>query len=557
MARMIFFSKNILILMFIISLLPLNFFLGELKAEEIFFRGTGQSLLPGEDSNKPAEVWELSNTFIRGFGYDSKSGELIALGEDTTHFFFYRQPSEFPEWQWEKRYENYVREQPVGLLPFGDGDVAVLSRWLDNYRLHNLSTGEPFTDTFKADYETNPIRLYLDETTDQLWILKIYNGTASLLNKELTPLWQTTLYKYWPSVSSRIISLDTLGSCSLTWVVTGGGLISCLNLTDGTVIWQKSGLAPAKGGYYPASWMIADFNSDEITDIVCTFATNETTGFAVLNGVDGSTLWELENTLSWPKVLAIADFDQDGTNDLLLEQFDNRLASVWVTVLTVQSLSSNVPLWEKQFTEKPSGTSMVWWEFHVAEYDKQEPGFEILFIKGNRTDFYEDSEYLVQWEEEIRLVTAKSFSPLWDFEWSWGPGRQEDVPAWYWFPLPDLNGDGQADIYARDEEENSVIRDGGTRTVYAEVPCDNCGLDPYFQWVIPRNEDGPPILVMSDTGTAQGGNNYYCYSFNGIRVPTKGSSNGTGNSSSWFWTFLSLFFGAMLFVQKRKSKLRS
>lgn len=550
MSRMIFFLRNTLILVFIISLLPLTIYLGGLKCGNTIFRGTGQSLFPEEGSNKPVEVWKLSNAFIKEFGYDSNSDELIALGEDATHFFFYRQPSESPKWQREKRVENYVQEELVALLPYGDGDVAILSRWSDNYRFYNITISEPLTNTFKADYRTSPISLYLDESADQMRILKIYNGTASLLNNELAPLWQTTLSNYWPSVSSRIINLDTLTSRVLAWIVTGRGLISCLNMTDGAIVWQKSGLTPDK---------IADFNNDDILDIICTFATNETSGFAILNGFDGSTLWELENTFSRPKVHAIADFDQDGTNDLLLEQFDNPLDSVWVTVLTAQSLSSNVPLWEKQFTEKRPGASIVWREFHVAEYDKQEPGLEILFIKSNHTDFYEDSDYTVQWEEEIRLVTAKSFSFLWEIEWSWGPGRQDDVPACYWFPLPDLNGDRQADIYARDEDANSAIRDGGTSTVYAEVPCDECGLN--FWPVIFRNEDGPPILVMSDISSSldsvQDGSKYYCYSFNGIKVPSKGSSKGTGNSSAWVWTSISLLLGAMLFTQKRKSNLRA
>lgn len=550
-----FFSKNIFSFVFI-AILSLNVLLAGFMSEEGHFRGAGQFFQSVDVVIEPVSVWELSNTFIGEFGYDSKSDKLIALGEDPTHVFFFRQPSDSPEWWWEKKFENYIREQPIAFLPYGDGNLAVLSRWSDNYRLQNISTGKPLTDFFKADYthvlgwgssykSVLPVALYADKITKQLRILKVFNGTASLLRDDLVPLWHSTLYEDDPSASSLIIHLDISDSRSLAWIVTTNR-ISCLNLADGTIIWYRDGLSPALT-IQTNDWMIADFNGDNVSDIPCTFGKNETSGFVVLNGQDGSTLWELENGLSRPLVLAIADLDQDGKRDLLLGQLDISPNSEWIYVFTAQALSSKTPLWQKRFVR--AGNPMVWFEFSVAEYRKKEPGLEVLFQKTNYTDTFQNNELSVAIEQHLQLVTAKSFSLLWELSWSWGPGNEDDVPDWYNYPLPDLNGDGQADILAGDEESAHLIRDGGTSTVYAEFPCLACNHRP--RQLIVRGEDGPPILVMSDSSLSF---NYYFYSFDGIKVPIQrsGSSKGAGSSSTMIWQFGFLFLIAIFFLRKRE-----
>ncbi|MFX0114728.1 MAG: hypothetical protein ACFFB3_09275 [Candidatus Hodarchaeota archaeon] len=559
-----FSAKNILIILFIIGFVLAKAFVLGFTLENADFRGLGQQWRPEDVSNEPGKIWELPNTLFGEFGYDPRSNKLIALDENFTHFFLYRQPAEAPEWEWEKRYENYVREEPVALVPHGEDNLAILSRWSDNYRLHNMSTGEPFTDTFKADYMTKnwgygrkthlPIGLYTDEITGQLRILTIYNGTASLFNKELVPLWQTTLLEQWPSASSLIISLETSESRSLVWILTGGGRISCLNLTDGTILWQQDGLNPAME-LYTTDWMMADFDRDDILDIVCTFGWSDpvdnTTGFAILSGSDGSELWEFGNTLSQPMVLAIGDFDQDGTNDLLLEQkMKEGPLSESEYVVTAMSPSSNVSFWQKHlpYFTVPSGYDIMWYEFSVDEYCKEEPGLEILFQKWNSTSLSSYPEHTFQAKQEVHLVTAKAFSPLWNLSWSWLSG--EDDPSWAITPLPDLNGDGQADIYVMDEDEKHLIRDGGTNTVYAELPCDDCSL--HRQRFVSRDEDGPPILMVSSESAG-----LQFYSFNGVKIPRKESSNGIGNNSPWLWEFFSLFLAALLFLQKKKRTLKA
>ncbi|MHA2233112.1 MAG: hypothetical protein ACXAB4_11570, partial [Candidatus Hodarchaeales archaeon] len=137
------FSKKALGIVLVVALFFPNIFIVRFATSECYYAKTKGTVEPMAAITNPNTVWELSTLSLGIFGYDEISHQLLALGGDRDNFFFFRQPSEMPEWWHLRKFERFVWEEAIDIVPYGDHDLAILTGWIDYYRLLNISSGEP------------------------------------------------------------------------------------------------------------------------------------------------------------------------------------------------------------------------------------------------------------------------------------------------------------------------------------------------------------------------------------------------------------------------------
>ncbi len=287
-------------------------------------------------SIKPPKIkWNIiSDTSMTLFGHDPSNNNLLALGENNSHFFLFKEPSFIPLWIQKKRVEGYIREIGFDFFPFGQKQIAVLTRYVNQYRLLNISNGEPLTDFFTADYSEPsywyfenqayyPFSIFVDETSSEPRILAIYNGTARLMNSNLSIIWNCSLNENQSFPHCFIYYLNS-SSATLQVLIFNSDTarFSNLNITDGSTIWQTDQVYPE---YISNSIGLSDCNGDGIIDILCRFYNNNSgdwsKGLKVLNGLTGASLWQYQINMSYLLFSHCwCDLDGDGNKEIIFSE---------------------------------------------------------------------------------------------------------------------------------------------------------------------------------------------------------------------------------------------
>ena len=508
------------------------------------FKDTLAANQPTDSLEEAKKVWQISDTYIyRLIGYDSLTRNLVALGESPNGFFFFSQSSPEPLWACVKATENYyIWEEAVGFVPYINGQIAILTHLDNQFRLLDLNRGEPLTPFFLADNSHSSVYTYVDEGTEELRILATYNGTARLLDEQMTVLWSVTLVEEERQSITIVIDADFSSSRALVYY----GHIVCLDLADGTILWYKDNLFPVLDMQHE-NQVISDFNKDGVSDILCALYGNDTNRLVLLDGLTGSVLWQLTTSEYSPTILSAVDINQDGTKDLVIKEKNQTYPSE--SVVTALSISPELIFWQININEAFTGDSFQFYDFYVDEFYSTKAGLEVLISQWNNTIVeYQYDPYNLIWERSLslRLVTGDSFTLLWNITLTAGPDINDNLPSWYYSPQPDLNGDGRADFIFNDGESGYLVHDGESTTPFSLIP----DLEQEWWGRISRDPDDLPVLFCTPKiiGVAR-----YFYSFSGIEVPKdkQEGSHGIGNNIPFLWELIACTLFVGLFKYRR------
>jgi hypothetical protein len=250
-------------------------------------------------------------------------------------------------------------------------------------------------------------------------------------------------------------------SVGLQIVLTGGssandvdqsnshGSISCLNGTNGNLLWQVSG--------YPVSvhqpFQMADLYNDGSYKVIVALW-NET---LVLNGNDGSVNWT-SIAPSGNVLPAIADVDGDGFLELFVCSGNGPYrGSDWITML-----SHDGTILHQAYTWHPCYGGLT-----VA--DPNGDGKFILFSSDRSNTYAAANDTYKGGGLGIRAFDAETLTPLWDYPIGFSSSH---VPI-----LADVNKDGKLDVIVGNEGNNGIdvlnAADGtilGGRTGSTDMP---------------------------------------------------------------------------------------
>jgi photosystem II stability/assembly factor-like uncharacterized protein/phosphodiesterase/alkaline phosphatase D-like protein len=239
---------------------------------------------------------------------------------------------------------------------------------------------------------------------------------------------------------------------------------------------------PTGGG--PRSIQIFDLDGDGKPDIVTTVISNNTVTVLRNTSTSGSISFESEVGFdggSFPRGVAIADFDGDGKPDLAIGNFDN------ATVAILRNLSSVGSLSFAGVVQYPSGTSPL----GTAAGDLDGDGKPELLIAN-----FGSSSISVY--HNTSSPGTISFDAGVDFSTDTQPRK---------IAIADLDGDGKPDLAVAHRGANSlsVFHNVGsgpgitTGTFAARVDFPS-GIEPRYIAAGDLNADGKPELVTANNG---------------------------------------------------------
>ncbi len=516
----------------------------------------------------PKLVWKIPATIESIFGVDSHSKQNIALTMNHSHFSFFQQPLTTPVWEQQRRIEGYSRERPLKFVEISNtqmGLLTVFSIDLNNqYRLLNLTTGEPLTEFFKAgtyDIGWNPryqtpyssVLVFSETGSTAPQILAILNGTAQLMTLNLEVIWNFTFLPF-PSWASRIYATDDVLNTQVFIRSSTGNAswISCLDSNSGSVIWQVEDVNPVYKLYkYQQTTipMITDFNNDGTSDILCNFFDNSTyNGVTLLNGLSGESIWHHQMNLDLSIILQHWDIQGDGIQEILLKEVELHVNPDYYT-FTLLSIPTNQTIWQKKYIKsKYSSDPLTITQFdhyiEFGEYNLESAGLELFYYRLNYSQIHENMETKSQGEVQCSLHYFTFCNPpYWTqtFQKTW-----KSSSTIYFFDLPDLNGDGVKDFILGDEKTGPVVRDGATGKIFSKFPG-----NPNSFYTIVFQPDQAPLVVFYVSE-----NLFYpvfrIYSFQGLRIIDDDETNTLSISFLGSWLLIIFAISIGYYYSKRK-----
>ena len=246
--------------------------------------------------------------------------------------------------------------------------------------------------------------------------------------------------------------------------------------TSGITVWLMNGTAPSVGaqiaapaGYVPRA--AGDIDGDGHADVI---VQNPSTGDvnAYLMNADGVTvkqLVHLTNPGAAYKVLLTADFDRDGTDDIILQN-DNGLVSIWL--MKSGAISTGYAL---------AWPDAQWRVLGAGDFDGD--GFQDIILQSSTTAAV----------SEWHIVNAQVSS---------GQVINQPPTQWGVIAAGDVNGDGKDDVILQDRTTGNVtvwIMNGFQITNGHVVGA------PGVSWVVKGrgdfNGDGTSDIVLQDSST--------------------------------------------------------
>ncbi len=279
--------------------------------------------------------------------------------------------------------------------------------------------------------------------------LRCFNGNA---HDHADLLWQVDVSSVYTSHGLDIIpDLNDDGYDEVViGTIWGDRSIRVYSGIDGELIWVHDTHEYGDGGWVYQVWAQADFNSDGVNDVLAAVGDDgDGTGpkrIYCLNGLNGNSIWEYQNSGAMYSVISVEDFTGDGKADVLAGGTNNGGSDG--AAFGLNGLNGNV-----EFEFETAGSS-VW---ALVQLDD---------ING----------------DEINDVAVGDYSGVISFiDPTDGSLIEEAVPGSYSNtiyhidPISDVNADGYLDLVIAHSEDIAVVVDGKTSdNIWTTSVADKC-----------------------------------------------------------------------------------